>query len=54
MPIGLFPDSNIWNFFHARGFDLRAELPQEAFTRAFSREGEIEWPEQGGIRDRST
>ena len=51
MPIGLFLDSNIWNFLHRRGLDLCAELPPEEFTLAITREGEIELPDQGELRD---
>jgi hypothetical protein len=44
MPIGLFLDSNIWNFLFDRNFDLSVELPKEEFTIAITREAEFEFP----------
>ncbi len=50
MTVGLFLDSNIWNFLFDRKLDLSVELPKEEFTLAITREAEIEFPPDGELK----
>ncbi len=44
MPIGVFIDGNVWNFFFDRKLDLAAELPAAEWGIMHTREAEFEIP----------